>query len=336
MKLCAACHQDLPKDRFSKKQWKLGAECQRRCTSCVRDNREVVQPPPPNNNNGPATNNNDGINNLLESMSMNDNEMIPLSDEELFKQPPPREDCPICFLMMPSPHTGHKYNTCCGKTICSGCVHAVHMVDDEEKCAFCRAPNSTSDKQSRKRLKNRMDMNDSRALHELAVGYSYGAHGLQQSYAKALELYHRAGELGYAHAYNNIGGFYINGKGVAGPRLLELRWAVLLSLLGMVDEKKAKYYLGLAAIKGDDTARNNLGILEEKDGNMDRALKHYMMSARGGRSESLEAIKELFMDGLATKEDYATALRAHQTYLDEICSDQRDKAAAYDKQYKYY
>jgi len=313
MKLCAACNQDLPKDKFSKKQWKLGAQSQRRCTSCVRDNREV-QPPAINNE---SSNNDTGIVVSLESMGINDNEMIPLSDEELFKQPPPREDCPICFLMMPSLHTGHKYNTCCGKTICSGCVQAVHMVDDEEKCAFCRTPNSTSDKQSRKRLKNRMDMNDSRALHELAVGYSYGAHGLQQSYAKALELYHRAGELGYAHAYNNIGGFYINGKGVA------------------VDEKKAKYYLGLAAIKGDDTARNNLGILEEKDGNMDRALKHYMISARGGRSESLEAIKELFMDGLATKEDYESALRAHQTYLDEICSDQRDKAAAYDDQYKY-
>ena len=41
------------------------------------------------------------------------------------------------------------------------------------------------------------------------------------------------------------------------------------------------------------------------------------------------------MEGHATKEDYAQALRAHQAYMDEIRSDQRDKAAA-DKKYKYY
>ena len=90
MKLCAACHQDLPKDKFSKKQWKLGAQSQRRCTSCVADNREAVQPPLNNNNEESANNN--GSNEVVEivssfeSISMNDNEMIPPSDEDLFKQ----------------------------------------------------------------------------------------------------------------------------------------------------------------------------------------------------------------------------------------------------------
>ena len=31
-------------------------------------------------------------------------------DEELFKQPPPKEDCPICFLRIPTLHTGYKYH----------------------------------------------------------------------------------------------------------------------------------------------------------------------------------------------------------------------------------
>ena len=93
MKLCAACHEDLPKDKFSKKQWKLGAQSQRRCTSCVRNNREVVQPLPAIDNE--SDNNNTDIVSLLGSMNMNDNEMIPHSDEELFKDPPKYEDCPI-------------------------------------------------------------------------------------------------------------------------------------------------------------------------------------------------------------------------------------------------
>ena len=49
MKTCAACHEDLPKDKFSKKQWTMN---QRRCKVCITDNREV-QPLPNNAKNKP-------------------------------------------------------------------------------------------------------------------------------------------------------------------------------------------------------------------------------------------------------------------------------------------
>ena len=69
---------------------------------------------------------------------------------------------------------------------------------------------------------------------------------------------------------------------------------------------------------------------------MDRALKHFMISARSGDDDSLKQIKQLFTAGHATKEDYTNALQVYQAYLDEIRSDQRDKAAAFDVDYKYY
>ena len=47
-----------------------------------------------------------------------------LHEEALFKQPPINEDCPICFLRLPSMDTGWKYMSCCGKMLCSGCIHA--------------------------------------------------------------------------------------------------------------------------------------------------------------------------------------------------------------------
>ena len=104
-----------------------------------------------------------------------------------------------------------------------------------------------------------------------------------------------------------------------------------------IDKKKAKHYCELAAIEGDAVARNRLGVIEERAGNKDRALKHWMITARDGVSASLEDIKRMYKEGHATKEDYATSLRAYQEYLDEIKSDQRDEAAAYDeKKYKYY
>ena len=65
--------------------------------------------------------------------------------EKLFKQPPLQyEDCPICFMLLPTLMPGRKYQTCCGKMICSGCVHAP-VYDHEgnvlaETCPFCRTP----------------------------------------------------------------------------------------------------------------------------------------------------------------------------------------------------
>ena len=44
----------------------------------------------------------------------------------------------------------------------------------------------------------------------------------------------------------------------------------------------------------------------------------------------------MFMNGDATKDDYAKALRVYQTYLVEIKSAQRDEAAAFNDAYKYY
>lgn len=49
-------------------------------------------------------------------------------DTLLFKQPPPREDCPICFLPLPLQLTQQtKYFSCCGKVICVGCIVAAQV-----------------------------------------------------------------------------------------------------------------------------------------------------------------------------------------------------------------
>jgi len=230
-----------------------------------------------------------------------------LYDEVLFKQPPPKEDCPICMIRLPEMEDGTKFNTCCGKIICSGCIYAVALRDGGVGlCPFCRAPTHTTDKGLRKELENRMKANDKEAIYNLGYGYAQGTYGCPQNHAKAVELYLRAGELGSTEAYCNVGNCYDNGRGVER------------------DPKKALHYWEISAIRG-------------RLGNMDRALKHFMISASDGLSGSLEAIKQLFIDGHATKEDYTKALQLYQAYLDEIKSDQRDDAAAHDSdQYKYY
>ena len=44
----------------------------------------------------------------------------------------------------------------------------------------------------------------------------------------------------------------------------------------------------------------NYSSMEEGSAHFDRALKHYMIAVRGGLSDSLEAIKELYTDGYAS------------------------------------
>ena len=100
---------------------------------------------------------------------------------------------------------------------------------------------------------------------------------------------------------------------------------------------KAKHYWELSAMMGDELARHFLGFLEENEGNMVRALKHYLIAVGCGHDLSLKKIREFYVNGHATKDDYAKALRAHQEYIDSIKSPQRDEAAAFNSDvYRYY
>ena len=243
-----------------------------------------------------------------------------LHDEKLFKQPPPKGDCPICMLLLPSLHTGSMYRSCCGKRICSGCIHAVSIRDGGVGlCPFCRTPSPTPEEMI-EQMKKRVELGDAQAIYNLGVFYSEGLYGLPQDHAKASELYHQAGELGHTRSYFNIGILYYNGDGVER------------------DEKKALHYWELAAMGGDTEARHNLGYSEYyKKSNWDRALKHWLIAAGGGSDNSVKGIQQLYMDGYATKEDYTKALQTYQKCIDEIRSEQRDQAAAFDEaMYKYY
>ena len=45
-----------------------------------------------------------------------------------------------------------------------------------------------------------------------------------------------------------------------------------------------------------------------------------------GHEKSLNKVKHLFMNGLATKADYAAALRGYQDAVEEMSSPERDEA----------
>ena len=120
------------------------------------------------------------------------------------------------------------------------------MSEGKNLCAFCRSPDASTDEEKLNRLKKLMDKGNACSYNVVAFSYDNGMTGLPRNRAKANELYLTAGELGYTDAYYNLGNSYVD-----------------------MDLKKAKHYYELAAIGGIASARHNLGVLEDHDGNID-------------------------------------------------------------------
>ena len=120
-----------------------------------------------------------------------------LHDEALFKEHPPREECPICLLPLPDENQT-TFKSCCGKLICCGCMYV--MIEEAcgrgkiDLCAFCRVPNATSYEEEVERTRKLIVANNAYAFYILAGCYADGDHGMPQDWSKANELYLRAGE----------------------------------------------------------------------------------------------------------------------------------------------
>jgi TPR repeat protein len=106
----------------------------------------------------------------------------------------------------------------------------------------------------------RVEANDAASNGVLGNHYYLGGGGLQQEYARAIELYARAAELGFSKAHINLGSIYDEGG----------------------DLKKTKFHYEAAAMAGDELARFNLGGMEVKSGNMEGAVKHWTIGASAG------------------------------------------------------
>ena len=236
-----------------------------------------------------------------------------LHDEALFKDPHPREDCPICMLPLPLDAGKSSFYPCCGKYLCNGCINAIIMEEiqrgkkNEEvgMCPYCRSLSC----EGMEKLAKLMDNDNSDAFYVQAGYYASGSNDMPQNHQKANELWRKAGELGCVDAYYKLGNSYYHGRGVE------------------MDKKKAKYYYELAAIKGNVYARYQLGCVEGQAGNYYRANKHFIIAAKAGEEESLDMIKVGFRSGYVMKDEYENTLRAYQKSQDEMKSEARDKAA---------
>jgi TPR repeat protein len=219
-------------------------------------------------------------------------------------------DCPICFLPLPLDLKKSILMSCCCKIICNGCDIAnkkreAEMGLKQHKCAFCRELMIFSEKEADKRLLKRVKKNDPVATWQMGTKrYQDG------DYDIALEYYTKAAELGNAAAHFSLSGMYRMGQVVK------------------KDKRKEMYHLEEAAIRGHERARHNLGYEEWKNGIFERAKNHFIIAANLGYDESLTALRQLYVDRHASKEDYDGALRAYQAAMDATKSTEREVAEA--------
>ena len=233
-----------------------------------------------------------------------------LFDAALFEEHAP-EECPIC--MLPSPilydtHTGMIFRSCCGKSICEGCEYAMDESGAKGLCPFCKTPPARSGEEEVKRVMKLMEKGNAEAFYVLGGYYADGINGMPLDMARANDLYLKAGELGCVDAYHNLGCAYDNGDGLE------------------INKKKARHYWELAAMNGSVQARFNLGADEYNAGNHQQGCKHLLIAANAGYKPSLEGVKDGYMHGHVTKDQYANTLREYQKSQDEVKSDARDKA----------
>jgi len=91
------------------------------------------------------------------------------------------------------------------------------------------------------------------------------------------------------------------------------------------DEKRAIFHLETAAIMGDAASRCELGRYEQTMGNWEYAKKHWMLSAAAGCENCMGfRIKEGFLNGVVTEEEYNQTLSKYQKTIEETKSEQRD------------
>jgi len=255
-----------------------------------------------------------------------------LRDEALFKDPPPKEECPICFIPMPvnifacaslppatiwsvpiydlakanpemAKNDMQEYYPCCGKHICRGCSYSFYESGNDNRCPFCNSDRSSKTVEEEvEELMKRVEANDAGAVCQLGSYYYDGLKGFPQDLAKAMELYAKAADLGPSKAHYNMADVYYKGG----------------------DLKKAKFHIEAAAMAGDDVARTNIGIMESKSGNRERAIKHWKIAASAGNYTSMYNLLVSLNEGSVSRESINSTLAAYNNSCVEMRSEARD------------
>ena len=227
-----------------------------------------------------------------------------LHDDDLFTQPYGSHlgECPLCFLPMPLDPTKCAYYSCCSELICNGCRYAHGRNNGGDRCPFCREPIAGAEENNKRRMK-RIKANDPAALCNMGLECTN-----KGDHDSAVKYWKKAAELGDVGAHYQLADSYYEGYGVE------------------KDEEKEIYHYEKAAMGGHHQARYNLGCVEHNNGNIERAVKHFIIAANIGYEKSMKLLWGYYKDRNITKEDLDATLRTHHAAINEMKGPEREAA----------
>ena len=194
------------------------------------------------------------------------------------------------------------------KMVCNGCTLAAAR-KGMSSCLFCRTKRTKGDASALAMAWERTDKGEADELCYLGDKYYFARHGLTKNAPRAIELWTEAAKLGSLDAHSLLGHtYYYGGEGTK------------------EDKPRGIHHWQQAAIEGNAYGRHALGEVEYMEENDELAVQHLMISAKMGYEVSLNHIKEMFMEGHATKAHYAEALRGWQVAMEEMKSPHREEA----------
>ncbi len=179
------------------------------------------------------------------------------------------------------------------------------MNNGGDRCPFCREP-TADDEENTKRKMNRIKANDPVALCQMGTARFH-----EGDYDTAIKYCTKAAELGDVKAHYQLADSYHQGDIVE------------------KDEEKEIYHLEKAATGGHPGARHDLGCYESRNGNMERAVKHFIIAANVGYEESMKWLWKHYSAGNITKEELDATLRTHQAAIDATKSPERAAAETF-------
>ena len=219
------------------------------------------------------------------------------------------DTCPLCELPLPVEPHECMLRPCCMKKVCNGCILSANKFGIRD-CPFCRAA-TPGESQVLAMVKKRAAADDPMAICFLGAHHDSGGFGLEKETRKAVRLCGQAAALGAKEAHYILGGIYK--RGVGG--------------LGSIKEGAMSFqHYEEAAMRGHVLARYTLGVLECKDRHWGLAIQHFSISAKMGHAASIHNIKQLFIQGIATKAAYAEVLQGYGAATEEMSSPSRDEA----------
>jgi TPR repeat protein len=86
----------------------------------------------------------------------------------------------------------------------------------------------------------------------------------------------------------------------------------------------ANFHYEAAAMAGHETARTNLGYMEYRSGNVERAVKHWITAASAGQYNAMHKLLTCFEQGLMPQEAIDSTLAAYNKSCAEMRSEARD------------